>query len=467
MAIRLRMSRHSAVPDRPSNLSFWLLIAFLAILWAAGGASRADVLGQPFIRFSAWSIIMVAILALPRVDWRAVKEPAIILGAAALLVALQLVPLPPTIWSQLPGRAIFTEAGILTGNEQPWRPISISPSGTTNALGSLIVPAVVLMLAANLTREQHWRIAIFILGLVAAGAVLGVLQFSGIHFDNALINTVPSAVAGNLANRNHFALSLAIGCVLALAWAFCEETRPWKAAVAFAVILIFILLILATGSRSGLILGLLAIALTFFMLRKYVSPRSMVIPRGFAGAIFTLGIAVLIGTIWLSVGLDRAFSIDRVTAAAHEADLRWQIWPVVRTMALSYSPVGTGLGTFDAAFRISEPDGILNPKYINMAHNDWLQIFLEAGLLGIGFSGATVVWLCLRSFQAWTLLTEAKTGRLLSAAGSIIITLIFIASMTDYPAHTPFMMALLALGAIWLVKETSVAGCTRKGRGVT
>ena len=94
----------AAAPDRASTLSFWLLIAFLAILWIAGGASRADVLGQSVVRFSAWTIIVVAILALPRVDWRAVKEPAIILGAAALLVTLQLVPLPPAISNDLPRR---------------------------------------------------------------------------------------------------------------------------------------------------------------------------------------------------------------------------------------------------------------------------------------------------------------------------------------------------------------------------
>ncbi len=449
------MSRHSAAPDRASTLSFWLLIAFLAILWVAGGASRADVLGQAVVRFFAWSIVVVAILALPRVDWRAIREPAIILGAAALLVALQLVPLPPSIWTALPGRAIFAEAAVLTGVDQPWRPLSISPSGTVNALASLIVPAVVLLLAANLTREQHWRIAIFVLGLVGAGAVLGVLQFSGANFDNPLINTVPGGVAGNFANRNHFALFLAIGCVLALAWAFRDEAPPWKVGAAFGLLVIFALMVLATGSRSGSVVGLSGVLLAFVAFRARIVQQLKAIPRKIAVALILALVGIVIAAIWLSVSLGRAASIDRATMMESEADLRWQIWPVVWDMFQNYLPVGTGFGTFDPVFRISEPDSLLNPAYINLAHNDWLQVLLEGGFVGVIFLGLILAWFALRSIQAWYS-PRAQTGsRLLAKASSIIIALILAASATDYPARTPILMALIALAAFWLVKANS------------
>lgn len=456
------MSRHSIAPDRASTLSFWLLIAFLAILWVAGGASRADVLGQAVVRFSAWSIIVVAILALPRVDWRAVKEPAIILGAAALLVALQLVPLPPSIWSELPGREIFTEAAVLTGAEQPWRPLSISPSFTANALASLIVPAVVLLLGANLTREQHWRIALFVLGLVGAGAVLGVLQFSGASFDNPLINTVPGAVAGNFANRNHFALFLAIGCVLALAWAFRDKTPPWKAAAAFGFIVIFALMILATGSRSGVFVGLFGIVLTSLAFRSRAAQQFKAVPRMIAAPVLIVGVALIVGVIWLSVGLDRAVSVDRATLLEGEADLRLQIWPIVLEMLQHYFPVGTGFGAFDPLFRISEPDSLLNPQYINLAHNDWLQIALEGGLAGITLLASSMFWCALRSIQAWYPAQFQTQSRPLARAGSISMALILIASITDYPSRTPVVMALIALSGVWLVKSPSNNAVSRK-----
>jgi len=452
------MSSHSAAaPDRASNLSFRLLVVFLAILWVAGGASRADVLGQSVVRFSAWLIIVVAILSLSRVDWRRVKEPAIILVAAALLVALQLLPLPPEIWTELPGRAIFAEAALLTSAEQPWRPSSISPSGTINALASLIVPAVVLLLGANLSRGQHWRIATFVLGLVVAGTVLAVLQFSEANFDNPLINTPIGSVAGNFANRNHFAVFLAIGCVLALAWAFHGETPAWKAAAAFGLIVIFILTILATGSRSGVIFGLFGIVLTFLAFRWRAIQYFQAIPRKISLPVAVGAIAVLIGAIWLSVGLDRAASVDRATVLAGEVDLRLQFWPVILDMTRSYFPWGTGYGTFDPVFRISEPDALLIRQYVNLAHNDWLQIILEGGFFGLVLLTTAMAWFLLRSFQAWTSSRGSRSDELLAKVGSIVAIIILLSSSIDYPARTPFVMALLTLAAIWLVKARPLA----------
>lgn len=451
--IRLRMYRNSAAgSDRASTLSFWLLIAFLAILWVAGGASRADVLGQVVVRFFAWSIIVLAILALPRIDWRTVREPAVILAAVGLLVALQLVPLPPLIWLELSNRAIFAEAVVLMETDQPWRPLSISPSGTTNALASLIVPAAVLLLAANLTREQHWRIAVFILVMVGAGAVLGVLQFSGANFDNPLINTVSNAVAGNFSNRNHFALFLAIGCVLALIWAFRDDTPPWKAAAAFGLIAIFTLTILATGSRSGVIVGAAAIILTFLAFRRRAVKQFKAMPRKIAIPVLIASFAGVIGAIWLSVGLDRAVSVNRATMLEDEADLRAQIWPIVLDMIQRYFPAGTGFGTFDPLFRVGEPDNLLNPQYINLAHNDWLQIVMEGGVIGLALLAAALVWSAVRSFQAWTSSRRPAGSELLEKAGSILVILVLAASVSDYPARTPLVMALLSLAAVWLVR---------------
>lgn len=456
MAIRLHMSRHSAAAtDRASTLSFWLLIAFLAILWVAGGASRADVLGQSVVRFSAWSIIVVAILALPRVDWRVVKEPAIILGAVALLVTLQLVPLPPAIWTEFPGRAIFTEAAVLAGMDQPWRPLSISPSGTSNALASLIVPGVVLLLAANLTREQHWRIAVFVLAMVGAGAMLGVLQFSGANFNNPLINTPPGSVAGNFANRNHFALFLAIGCVIAVAWAFRAETIVVRTGAAFASLLIFILIALATGSRGGAVIVLIGILLAIIAVWSRIARQLIAIPRKTAVLLVAVVVAIAPMAVWLSNSLDRAVSIDRAAIMDSDADLRLRIWPIVLDMFQNYFPAGTGFGTFDAVFRIYEPHVLLNPKYVNLAHNEWLQIPMEGGLLGLLLLVATIFWFAWRSFGAWSFGSKSTNSRVLARVGSIVVILFLAASATDYPARTPLMMALLILAVIWLGSKNS------------
>lgn len=447
------MPRQHAKNAHAAILSFWLLVVFLVILWVAGGSSRSDVLGQAVVRFMAWSFILVAILALPRIQWRTIRVPVIIMAAAILLLTLQLIPLPPTIWSALPGREIFIEAATFAGSEQPWRPLSISPSGTANALASLVVPGAVLLLAANLNPEQHWQIATLILGLALAGAILGLLQFSGGWFDNPFHNDVRGMVNGNFANRNHFALFLAIGCVLAFAWAFRGRESRWKIAAGFGMVLLFVLMILATGSRSGALLGLIGLASGGLMVRTQFIREFKALPRKLAVALLVVCATITATIIWLSVSLNRAVSIERAFMLDGEADLRWQIWPVVLEMIERYFPAGSGFGTFDPVFRISEPDSLLNPQYVNLAHNDWLQIPLEGGLAGSVLLAGALLWFLYRSIAEWSN-PSARRGLMhpIGKVGTLVIILVLAASITDYPARTPLMMALLALAAVWLSK---------------
>ena len=76
-----------------------------------GGASAADALGQPLIRASAALLAAIAIGAGLRFDLVRYRAPALWLAAAALLTALQLVPLPPGVWRSLPGGRRSTSPG--------------------------------------------------------------------------------------------------------------------------------------------------------------------------------------------------------------------------------------------------------------------------------------------------------------------------------------------------------------------
>jgi O-antigen ligase len=369
-----------------------------------------------------------------------------------LLVAIQLIPLPPALWTALPGREALAGAATAIGEPQPWRPLSISPGATANALGSLIVPTVTLVLAANLTQEQHWRIATVLLGLVVAGSLLGLLQFTGVRFDHPLTNDIRGMISANFANRNHFALFLAIGCVLALTWAFRggSATR-WKIFVAVGLILLFALMILATGSRAGMLLGMVAIALGLAIVRQRAFRELRRLPRKVAILLGVLTVAFVAGVTWLSIGLNRAASIERVQALDIQDDLRGRIVPVTWGMIQRYFPTGAGFGTFDPAFRISEPDSLLQEIYINHAHNDWLEIVLDAGVAGVVLLAAGVLWFVYRSRLIW----KHSEDTTLAKAGSALILLVLFASVVDYPARTPMIMAMLVLAATWLARPVT------------
>ena len=67
---------------------------------------------------------------------------AIALGIFAIPIA-QLIPLPPSIWHELPDRSREVAALSLIGAQQEWMPLSIAPARTLASLVA-IVPALFL-----------------------------------------------------------------------------------------------------------------------------------------------------------------------------------------------------------------------------------------------------------------------------------------------------------------------------------
>ncbi len=434
--------------DFSARLSFWLLSIFLLILWIAGGASRADVSGQAVVRFFAWAFLIVFVLFSSRFEWLRIRPIAILLGVTILVVALQLVPLPPAIWTALPGRELLTRAAEVSGQPQPWRPLSISPSATVNALGSLVVPVVVLVLSAQLTHEQQWQVASILLALVLAGCLLALLQFSGAHFDNPFINYHRGSISGNFANRNHFALFVAWGCLIAPLWGFHGDRQErWKAIVALALLPFFLLVILAAGSRAGLVLGALATGTGLLLVRRSAWREIRSMPRWVGFAAIGALVLVLAGTVTLSFTLGRAIALDRALDLQAVADLRSRAFPYVIDALWRYFPAGSGFGAFDPVYRIGEPDLLLQHQYFNHAHDDWVEVVLDGGAAGAALLIAGLVWLIFSVMKAWR--SDGRRARL-ALGGAVAVLLAMLASVPDYPARTPMVMAMITIAAVWL-----------------
>lgn len=430
------------------RLSLWLLVIFLVALWIAGGASRADVLGQAVTRVSAWLILVAFALLSPFFDWRRVQSVLIFLGLSVLLLIAQLIPLPPAAWMALPGRELLAQAAQVSGLSQPWRPLSVSPSGTMNALSSLVVPITVVVLAANLNRERHWRVVGMLLILILAGCLLALVQLSRSTFGNPLINFVPGAVSGNFANRNHFALFVALGCLVAPAWGFRGGRRQrWKPIAALAMLPFLLLVLLVTGSRAGLALGAVGLIAGLAIVRREIQAELRSLPPlvaklTVAGSGLALAIAVL-----LSVVLGRAVAVDRALDLQAGEDLRARALPYVFEAIATYFPVGAGFGTFDRVYRIVEPDALLQATYFNHAHNDWLEIALDGGAPAIALLLGALVWWAIQSVRAWR---SNERDPILPRVGACALLLVLLASLPDYPARTPMIMAIVALAAVWL-----------------
>lgn len=451
-----RLSTHSmptatqtTSSSRGWSLNFILLCLLLGTLWIAGGASRGDVAGQVVARLVAWCLLIFAFLFGERPDLATGRPVLFVLLAAIVLVLLQLVPLPPAVWQALPGRTIFSEAAAASGQPQPWRPSAIVPSAAVNAAASLVVPFAAWLFAGRLNHAEQQRLTALVLILCTGSALLGLIQISGTGLSNPFINDTASQMSGTFANRNHFALFLAFGLLVAPVWAFQKDHRfAWRGPVALGLVLFFTLAILGTGSRAGLGLGAIAIVLALTLVRQRIRRELDRYPRWIFLALIAGIVASIIIAVFIGITADRAVSINRLFDNDVGQDMRRRSLPVVWSMIVTYFPMGTGAGSFDPIFRLHEPFRLLKPTYFNHAHNDFLEVILDTGIFGLGLMLAALLWWVRAGWHTWRRGNGSEV--ILPKLGWAMLLLVIIASMFDYPARTPMMMAMIAVAGVWL-----------------
>jgi O-antigen ligase len=430
--------------DRDERLPACLFLIFVVMLCIAGGASRGDVLAQPLIRVTAVALMLVQVIAGRMPDIGRYRACAALLAAMIAIAALQLIPLPPAIWSAFPGRAIIATSPLGAAG---WRPLNLVPDAGWNAHFSLLVPLCVLVLLSSLRPATVWRAQYLLIGAAIFSALLALLQASGSAPDNPVINGTTIDYAGLFANRNHQALFLAIGITLTWFWG-AGSGRTWRdRRLWFAVCVILLLLasILVTGSRSGALLGAAAVvAGPIFGISR---PR-----RGSARRVDrfvwpVVSLIILVGVVVLNTYFGRAVSLDRASGLDLSTEFRLRSLAAVWEATKTYFPVGAGLGTFDNVFRIVEPFQLLEPTYFNHAHNDFLETVIETGVFGPIIFFCALGWAVRRVVAAGS--QRWETARMVRL-GLLIFGLVAAASLSDYPARTPMIMATLMIAGCWI-----------------
>lgn len=443
---------------RRENIPFVALLAFLVLTFLIGGGSRSDIQSLVLLRPMAVLACGLAILTLRREHLQSRKGLLALAAAAFLLVGIQLIPLPPEIWSQLPGRELVRRIDVAAGLGDIWRPLTLSPTGTRNALFALFVPLAVLLLGIQLTRAQLTRIALAVLAIGLLSGILGLLQSIGpaqgpLYFYRI---TNYGAAVGLFSNRNHQAMFLATLFPLLALYASQTARSPdharFKLWVALAAGLFLVPLLLVTGSRAGLVLGVVAIIASLKLYspppvsgvdRRRHKPRSSgLLWLGIGGGVVALG---LLGTL-----MSRAEALQRIANDDVGEDLRFQVWGPIAELMLRNFPAGTGFGSFPYIYQVQESYGLLIPNYLNHAHNDWLEVALEGGLPGLvlaGLAGMLFVVAAVRLFRDRQM---PAADRQLALTGALIIVVFAAGSVADYPLRTPSIACAAILAALWM-----------------
>lgn len=434
------------------NSSFWILLLLLVGVALGGGSSREDVQWLVVLRPFAVLCCLAGLLLLDRAAIVRFRGTLIFAGAILALIVAHLIPLPPEIWTALPGRQLAADAATAAGMAQPWRPIALVPWRAWNSFYAALVPLAALLLAIGCTPRQRTHLLLAVLLVGGVSATIGFFQAlaPGRGIMQIYQHASVGMPIGLLANRNHQAALLC--CMLPLLAAFASEpvgrsgVRRWLALAAGLGILP---VILATGSRAGLVL--LPIALVSVPLIYRAPPRRarQAVPGAGRGRIAAfIGIVAVVALVGFLVS--RGYSLERLMATNTGEEQRVASWGPIFEMTKTYFPVGSGIGSFVDAYEVGEPEGLLGTTYLNHAHNDPLELLLEAGLPGMLLLFAAIVgW-------GWRMVVMIRHpwrethGVTIARAGAAAIFVLGLASIVDYPLRVPLIACLFAIASVWL-----------------
>ena len=433
----------------------WIgLLGFIAICLMTGGSSRADAQSQIIVRIAA--VVLAALVIGAGRFSRLTRDRSLIIIASAwlVLIVVQLIPLPPALWQALPGRALFSQAATVAGIPQPWRPISVTPDLTLTSLVAVFPPAAALLAMTQLrSRQFNWVLGAFLIG-AGASALIGIAQLAGGQNSTLYTYAITSfgSPVGLFANRNHHALFL--GCAIPMAMLFASsphftvpnpKVRLWIGA---AAVLVFLVIIVVSGSRSGLGFGAAGVIAGVLLCGNRLKVRQAYDKR--TKLLVALSAATFVAFVAALFLNSKMASISRIAKGSDVDDLRLSNLPYTVALAKDYFPFGSGFGSFDPIFRTIEPDRILAPTYFNHAHNDLVELVISSGIFGLFILFAFVIWWLAMSRRLWRRSLAQSLPLDFGRLGSVVILLIFVASLVDYPLRTATISVLFAVAAAWL-----------------
>lgn len=444
-------------PISKLSLQYWILALLLVILFLTGGSSRADAQSLAIVHPLSVILCGGACISLRREH---VTGRHWLLGWVCVIFALvliQLIPLPAPFWQSLASRQDIVSVEKLTGNSEIARALTLAPTGGWHAVLSLFTPLALILWGAQLDRDDLFALLPLIVILATSSGILGLLQTisdpQGFLYLYRITNN--GAAVGIFANRNHAATLLA--CLFPILAVYASTARGNPQAVrirqliAVAIAIVLVPLILVTGSRSGLVgavIGLVAAVILYQGLRsvrrdKRNQIRILPILAGFG--LISLGL--------LTHFLSRAEAIERLFSEPSSKAGRTDFWAVSVDLFWKHLPWGSGPGSFVEAYQVLAPAKFLNPYYVNHAHNDWVETAVAFGIPGIiAMSGALVAF-GIRSCGLWRRANGSKRTVAFGRLASVIMVILGVTSVFDYPLRTPVMMGLFAICALWLIES--------------
>ena len=385
-------------------------------------------------------------------------------GLFALLVAMQLLPLPADVVEfisprtfELKSRLLFDLPG--TSGSPQWLTLSFYPLATRAALRTVLVAIVVFVAVIHVfNRTAYIKQLLLVITLIGGtAALLAVAQ--DLSRANAIYWIVPRenyiATAGPFVNYNNYAqfANLSLGATLGLMLARLTEAQhadPMRSRHLVSpmvrlelgrlrwltgLIVLMAVSIFLSRSRGGMISLMSATAVTAIA----CAASRKVAGRGWVP--IALGLLVLIALLY--VGLDavigRLATLQQAQVAAKaRIEVTRDVW---HGLIPNFPVLGTGLGTHEVVYPM-----VSHQTFHGMAGNiedEYVQVLEETGAVGLilVLSFAVMMAVC------WVRAVRGLHRPVRSAAFGIGFALIavMIQSATDFGQRVPAVAVLTAV----------------------
>lgn len=432
----------SGQPARQFINPFVLAAIWLTACLLLGGASNGGAVANLMLQLGAIVIIGLTI-------WRGIvpalarpeRTLAIGLALLAIWIGLTLIPLPPALWTYLPGRTFVADGYRLLGLDLPWLPISLADERTVRGLLALSIPIATYLCVRPLVARDRMKLAALVGAFAIVSVAMGMAQLATGQASPLRFYAVTNRgnPVGFFANSNHLVTLLLVSIPLVFAAGAGlrgrlkrgEKRREWRPIVLGAAAF-FVLGLALSGSNAALLLMIpaLAGALLVGPLRHWAQNRWVL--RG-------LALATVLAFAGIAFSLTGDFLQQKVGTSATS---RAQITSTTLDAARDYMPVGSGLGTFPAIYLKHSGGELTSSEWMNHAHDDWAEVVLELGFPGLTLLLACIVWLAMAAWRAWT---DPDTSDPLQRAATLSAGLIATHSLVDYPLRTAAIAAVFGV----------------------
>lgn len=409
------------------------------------------------------------------------KWPIGLFGLFALLVWGQLLPLPPALLAAISPETLAVQQGVAAFR------ISLDPNQTQiyAALTFAYFSCFVVALLTVRDSERLDKLALYIVGAGLFQALIGVLLFSvGATYRIFFFDVIHNRVIGTFGYHNHFAgymeICLSVGIGLMLARLDAEKSGQagnWKHKLVKVfdfilspkmrlrlMLIILVIALVLTRSRmgnGGFFAAMLIVGLITIVLSRKLAPATI----GLIASLVIIDVLV-VGT-W--VGLEKVVERVRDTAIVQEVGAREESVEL-RTEVARYSvdlvrdfPVfGTGAGTYyNTYLRYRTP----RESYWDHAHNDYVEIAADTGLVGLGILAGFVV---LTAARAILILMRRRSSLPRGVAFGSLMAIVAIAihSTVDFNLQLPAnaLTLVIVMAMVWMAAALPQGGGSSGGR---